>query len=127
MYASHLPYQRDWFGFKLFKNGELLTDSLSNYLVMTDDLFDDGYFPGLPVGFLDDSDPLQAVHPGDTVTLQLDCIDQTYYDFIAGARLEIVGNYPIFSGPPANLKTNLTNGAFGIFTAYQVLRASVVL
>jgi hypothetical protein len=127
MYASHLPYQRDWFGFKLIKNGMLLTDSLSNYLVMADDLFDDGYFPGLPVGFLNDNDPNQSVYPGDTVTLQLDCIDQTYYDFIAGARLEIVGNYPIFSGPPANLKTNLTNGAFGIFTAYQVLRSSVVL
>ncbi len=127
MYANHPPGQSDWFGFRLIKNGELLTDSLSKYRVMTDDLFDDGYFPGLPVGFMSDDDPRQALHPGDTVTLELNCIEQTYFDFISGAQLEIAGNYPLFSGPPANIPSNISNGAFGIFTAYQVLRTSVVL
>lgn len=127
MYTSHPPDQRDWFGFKLLKNGDLLTDSLSKYFVMADDLFDDGYFPGLPVGFLNDADPRQAVHQGDTVTFELDCIDQFYYEYISSALLEIVGNNPLFSGPPSNVKSNVDNGAFGYFIAYSVQRTSIVM
>ena len=127
MYANHPPEQKDWFGFKFLKNGDLLTDSLTKYRVMADDLFDDGYFPGLPVGFLDDSNPRQALHPGDTLTLELNCIEQTYFDFISGAQLEIAPSYPLFSGPPANVASNIDNGAFGTFTAYEVLRTSVIV
>ncbi|MCP4312707.1 MAG: DUF4249 domain-containing protein [Bacteroidetes bacterium] len=127
MYANHPPEQRDWFGFKFRKNGKILTDSLSQYRVMTDDLFDDGYFPGFPVGFLNDENPRQALHPGDTVTLELNSIEQGYFDYITGAQLELGINYPLFSGPPANPHTNIDNGAFGIFTAYSILRVSTVL
>ncbi len=127
MYAIHLPEQRDWFGFKLWKNGFLLTDTLAKYSVMSDDLFDDGYFPGFPAGFLSDEDPRQAVHPGDTVTLELNCIEQEYYNFVIDAQLEIMGNNPLFSGPSANVSTNIDNGALGIFAAYSIQRASSIL
>lgn len=127
MYASHPPHQRDWFGFKLIKNSDMLTDSLMKYSVLSDDLFDSGYFPGLPVGFLSDDDPRQAVHPGDTVTFELNCIEEVYYNFVTEAQLEIVGNYPLFSGPPANVVSNLTNGAQGIFAAYSIQRVSVIM
>ena len=127
MYANHPPEQSDWFGFKFLKNGDMLTDSLTKYRVFADDLFDDGYFPGLPVGFFSDSDPRQALHPGDTLTLELNCIEQAYFDFISSAQLEIAPSYPLFSGPPANVSSNIDNGAFGTFTAYNVLRASLII
>jgi len=127
MYASHPVDQRDWFGFKLMKNSDLLTDSLVKYSVLSDDIFDSGYFPGLPVGFFNDDDPREALHPGDTITFELNCIDEAYYNFVTDAQLEIAGNYPLFSGPPANIPSNIDNGAEGIFTAYSIQRLSLIL
>ena len=126
MYASHPPEQRDWFGFKLIKNNVLLTRTLSEYGTLSDDIFDSGYFPGLPVGYLSDDNPEEAVHPGDTVTFELNCIDEAYYNFVSGAQLEIIGYNPLFSGPSANVTSNLSNGAFGIFAAYSIQRSSVI-
>lgn len=127
MWASHPVEQRDWFGFRIWKNGVLLTDSLSTYTVLADDLFNSGYLPGFPVGFLSDDDPRQRVNPGDTVIFELESIDQAYYDFINDAQLEIIGNIPLFSGPPANIRSNLNNGGMGIFAAYSILRAATIL
>jgi hypothetical protein len=43
------------------------------------------------------------------------------------AQSEIFGNNPLFSGPPANVSTNLENGAVGIFTAYSIERVSKII
>ena len=127
MYANHPPEQRDWFGFKLYKNSDLLTDTLYKYSVLSDELFGDGYFPGLPVGFLSDDDPREALHPGDTVTFELNCIEEAYFNFVSEAQLEIAGNFPLFSGPPSNVISNIDNGAMGSFTAYSIQRYSVIM
>jgi len=127
MWASHPVEQKDRFGFRIWKNGILLTDSLSSYTVLADDLFESGYLPGFPVGFLSDDAPNEKVYPGDIITFELESIDQAYYDFITDAQLEIVGNIPLFSGPSANVRSNISNGGMGIFTAYSILRASTVL
>ncbi len=127
MYANHPPDQPDWFGFKIRNNGRLLTDTLIKYNVFSDELFDDGYLPGLPVGFLSDDDPLQAAHPGDTITFELNCIELFYYEFITAAHQEIIGNNPLFSGPPANIKSNISNGARGAFAAFSVQRTSTIV
>jgi hypothetical protein len=124
--GSHPRDQKDWFSFMFIKNGDLLTDTLMKYTVLADDLFDDGWFVGLPVGFLNDDDPRQAVHPGDTVTLEMNSIEQVFYDFITEAQMEMMGNIPLFSGPPANVPTNISDGGMGIFAAYAVERASAV-
>ena len=127
MYAHHPPELRDWFGFKLVKNNDILTDSLYKYSVLSDEIFDSGYFPGLPVGFLSDDDPRQAVHPGDTITFELNCIEESYYNFVIEAQLEIAGYYPLFSGPSSNVISNIDNGAMGIFAAYSIQRLSIVM
>jgi hypothetical protein len=126
MYAFHPQDQWDYFGFRLFKNGVLLDSTLQNYSVLSDEIFDDGYFPGIPVGFLSDDEPGQAVHTGDTITLELHSIEESYFNFVSGAQLEIVGYNPLFTGPSANIASNLSNGANGIFAAYSILRSSVI-
>ncbi len=126
MYAND-PTSRDWYNFKLLKNQELLTSRISDYFVQTDDFFNGTYISGLPVGFVTDNDPEDAALPGDTITFELNGIEQNYYNFIVDAQLEIAGNNPLFSGPSANVRSNITNGAKGIFAAYSIGRASVVL
>jgi hypothetical protein len=127
MYLYHPEEVRDWFGFKLIKNSDILTDSLYKYSVLSDEIFDSGYFPGLPVGFLSDDDPREAVYSGDTITFELNCIEQAYYNFISEAQLELAGNFPLFSGPPSNIVSNIDNGALGTFTAYSIQRYAVIV
>jgi hypothetical protein len=126
MYASHPLEQRDWFGFKIIKNGVLLTTTLNDYYVLSDDLNDSGYFPGEFVGYLSDDETEQLTYPGDTITLEFNCIDEAYFNFVSGAQWEIYGYDPLFSGPPANIASNLSNGAFGIFAAKSIQRSSVI-
>jgi len=121
------PPERNWYNFKIWKNGELLTSRLSDYFIQTDDFYNGTYIYGLPVGFLADDDPEEMALPGDTVTLELNVIDQAYYQFISEAQLEIAGNNPLFSGPSANISSNLDGDAKGIFAAYSIQRVSRII
>ncbi len=126
MYANDPP-TRDWYNFKLWKNQNLLTAKLSDYFVQTDDFFNGTYVYGLPVGFLADDNPEEAVHPGDTITFELNSIAQSYYHFIVDAQLEIAGNNPLFSGPPANIRSNIGGGGQGVFAAYYIDTVSAII
>ncbi|MEN8226830.1 MAG: DUF4249 domain-containing protein [Bacteroidota bacterium] len=126
MYAYDPP-SRDWYNFKFWRNQDLLTKRLSDYLIQSDDFFNGTYIYGLPVGLLADDDPEEAVLPGDTITFELNSIEQMYYNFIIDAQLEIEGNNPLFSGPAANVRSNIDHDARGVFTAYSVDRVSLIV
>jgi len=126
MYA-HDPPTREWYNFKMWRNGTLLTDTLSKYTVQPDDLYNGTYINGLPVGFLWNDDPDEGLQLGDTITFELNSVDEAYYNFVQDAQLEIMGNNPLFSGPSANIRSNIDNGGKGIFTAYSVRRVSAIL
>ena len=79
------------------------------------------------MAFLSDDNPREAVSPGDTIRFEMNCIDQAYYNFVTEAQLEIAGYYPLFSGPPSNVKSNIEGGALGIFTAYSIQEYELVL
>jgi len=127
MYALDPP-GRNWYNLKFWKNRDLLTDTLIKYSVQSDDFYDEMYlFFGIPIGFYDDDNEREALLPGDTVTLELHGIEQAYYNFVIDAQLEIFGSNPLFSGPPANLRSNISNGAIGSFGVYSVARSSMIV
>jgi hypothetical protein len=122
------PPTRDWYGLKIWKNSDLLTDTLIKYTIMPDDFYNGKYlYYGFPIAYLSDSVAREMVYPGDTVTLELNSIEQAYYDFVTDAQLEIWGNNPLFSGPPANVRSNIDNEGKGIFAAYSIKRASAIV
>ncbi|HPM92458.1 MAG TPA: hypothetical protein PKZ74_06565, partial [Bacteroidales bacterium] len=53
-------------------------------------------------------------------------ITEEFYDFVMTLQSETGFQTPLFSGPPANVKSNLSNGAVGFFTAYSVAYSSKV-
>jgi hypothetical protein len=126
MYAQDPP-ERNWYCFKIWKNQQLLTDTLSKFSIQSDELFNGSYIYGVPVGFLWDGDPNEAAQPGDTITLELDDIDRSYFNFIADAQLEIAGNNPLFSGPPANVRSNIEPDAQGVFASFSVHRVFAII
>ncbi len=120
------PSGVQYYNYKLQRNGVLINRNLSDFTIQPDDFFNNNYISGVPVGFLNNDNPVEFIQPGDTVTLEINSITREYYDFIFEAQSELFGNNPLFSGPPANVSSNLTNGAVGIFTAYSVERVSTI-
>ncbi|MCF8390451.1 MAG: DUF4249 domain-containing protein [Bacteroidales bacterium] len=114
---------RNFYSFKVWLNGELQTDTLSEYVVQNDDFFNGSYTNGITSQFLDDSKSAEKAFPGDTVIFEINGITEEYYNFINEARTETFMRAPLFSGPPANITTNISNGALGFFTAYSIDRA----
>jgi hypothetical protein len=117
------PPSADYYRFLISRNKELITDTLREWFVTDDKFFNGSYIRGASIGFLDQASPLEELQPGDTVTAEINSIGMGYATFIQEAQSELFGSNPLFSGPPANVKGNLINGAFGFFAAYSLTRA----
>ena len=121
------PPTVDFYRFLVSVNDKMLTDSLNEWTITDDKFFNGNYTSGLPVGYLDQGNPYQALAEGDTVEVETNNIEKAYFDFIATAQLELFGSNPLFSGPPANITGNISNGGFGFFSAYSVTRSKVIV
>jgi hypothetical protein len=120
------PPVKDFYAFKVLKNRILVTDTLHE-LVVEDDLFFNGnYIYGAPCQFLDQNEQDEVIQPGDTIVFEINGITEEYYKFILEAQSETFYQTPMFSGPPANISSNISNGAIGFFTAYSINRCSIV-
>lgn len=120
------PPSRDWYSFKLHKNGVLITDTLYELLVENDEFFNGNYTHGITAQFLINDKPEEVVEVGDTITFEINGITEEYYNYIIEVQSQIYTQSPLFSGPPANIRTNLDNDAIGFFTAYSVNYASTI-
>jgi len=116
----------DWYSFKVRKNGVLLTDTLYELIVQNDDFFNGSYTYGIPSQFLSIDKPDEIVIVGDTITFEINGITEEYYNYVIEAQSQIYEQTPLFSGPPANIRTNIDNGAIGFFEAYSVNYSSTI-
>ena len=126
LYAQDIGAGRDYYLIKIKKNSELITDSLYEYSIANNSGFEGKYYDGISVYFLNETKPDELVKPGDTITLELNGITEDYFNFITGIITEYQPKNPIFSGPSANVVTNLTsstsNNVSGFFAAYSIKR-----
>jgi hypothetical protein len=120
------PPSKDFYMFNIYKNGKLLTDTINDRAVTNDDFFNGNYTNGIGVGYLDQSNENEVLHAGDVVTFQGCSISEDYYNFVITLQSETGFQTPLFSGPPANVKGNINNGAVGFFEAYGVSYSSKV-
>jgi hypothetical protein len=125
VYAWDSP-EKDWYAFKAHKNGVLLTDTLYELIVQNDDFFNGNYTNGITSQFLADDKPDELVMEGDTITFEINGITEGYYNYIVEAQSQVFPQTPLFSGPPANIRTNLDNDAIGYFVAYSVQYSSAI-
>jgi hypothetical protein len=118
------PMTTDFYIFDVLKNNVLLTDTLSEKFVVNDLLYNGQYTNGVTVAFLDNRHEDQKIRPGDTITVRMSSITEDYANFIWQAQTESGYSNPLFSGPPANIKGNISNGGIGFFAAYTVAESS---
>ncbi|MBK7628325.1 MAG: DUF4249 domain-containing protein [Bacteroidales bacterium] len=119
------PPTTDFYRFLVSKNGTLVSDTLDEWVV-TDDRFFNGYYVnGATVAYLDQGTKEERLTSGDIVVVEMNNLSEEYASFIWDSQSEIRGSYPLFSGPPANVKGNISNNAIGFFSAHAVRRALV--
>ena len=117
------PPTTDFYMFNGMRNGVMITDSVSRVNISDDRLFNGNYTAGAVVLLLSEDE----IQPGDTFTLILSNITKEYSDYMLGLQLEIQPHDPMFSGPPANVSTNINNDAVGYFAAFPSAFTSTIV
>lgn len=119
---------RNYYLTKAYRNDTLVSDSIKEVGFTSNAGFEGQYYEGFGVYSLVNNDPTDIVLKDDTVTLELNSITEEYYQFVIGFIQEYNPKNPIFSGPSANVPTNVfpKDKAVGFFAAYSVARKSTV-
>ncbi len=112
-YGQDLPGS-DYYLFNSSVNGKIVTDSILQKVVREDAFFDGRYVSGAVVQILNEN----VMKPGDYYTLLASNITKEYYEYLTALQEEVEDKNPLFSGPPANVQGNISNGALGFFTAF---------
>jgi hypothetical protein len=129
LYGLEIGGGRNFYLMKAYKNGVLLTDSTYECNSFADNTgFEGKYYNGFSVYYLNYSKPDERLVSGDIVTLEMEGITEEYKNFLLGFITEYQPKIPLFSGPSANIPTNIqpSEKAVGFFTAYSCMRKSKV-
>lgn len=106
---QEIPGEGDAYYLIDYKKGSVDGDSLFNGVFANDDFFDGEYIDDIRVS---EEERLYAV--GDTVVIELLSIGKESASFIADIESEVFRGGP-FDPPPANVRSNISNGALGYF------------
>ena len=120
------PPSVDFYRFMILKNRLMLTDTLDEWFITDDKFFNGSYTNGATVAYLQQNSAQEGLQQGDTVTVEVNSIGKDYFNFLTEAQAELRGSNPLFSGPPANVKGNINNGAIGFFSAYSATRSYAI-
>jgi len=125
LYANDPAATRDYYMFRTWKNGRLLTDTINEISLLDDEYFNGVNSNGMPIQYLSAGKEDEITRLGDKIMLETMNITKEYYDFVTELISESQGSDP-FGGQPANVSTNLSNGAIGFFATYSVTRIFAV-
>ncbi len=121
LYALEPPTE-DFYMFNGYVNGKIITDSVSRKNISDDRLFNGNYTSGATVMVVRDNE----IEEGDIFTLELSNITKSYAEYMSQLQTELQPNDPLFSGPPANVSSNITNDAVGYFACYPSKFSSTI-
>lgn len=116
VFAQEPASEVNYYMFHYYRNDTLMTDSIWKVAISDDKYINGSYINGLAAVYINNDNPWETLRLGDKVTLRMSGITKEYYDFIA--QVQISGfNIPFFTGPPANIQGNISNGGIGFFSA----------
>ena len=95
----------------------------SNIFVLNDD-FSDGRLINTFLAYFDKSDD-QKIKIGDSITVQMQCIDPSVYKFFSSLSQSSSGDNNTVA--PGNAVSNITGGALGYFSAYTRDEKTVIV
>ncbi|MBK9390034.1 MAG: DUF4249 domain-containing protein [Bacteroidetes bacterium] len=117
----------DFYRFDIYRNSHLVTHKLEKWLVTDDKFFNGDYVNGGTISYLEQSSDNEKLVRGDMLIVEMSSISREFYNYIQDAQAELRGSNPLFSGPGANVRGNISNGAIGFFAAYPVSRVMIIV
>lgn len=127
LYATDPIGIKNFYMFNVYRNGELLSDSLNKVSFTDDKLFDGNFTNGIGIMYFNNNREDLRFEIGDTVTLQMAGINEIQYTYFNEVIQATSFQNPLFGGPPANVKGNISGGAFGFFGAFSTTYSTVIL
>ena len=126
VFAKDPGNESNYYMFHYYRNDILMTDSIWKIAYSDDKYFNGNYINGVTAVYINNENKWENFKPGDKVTLQMSGITKEYLDYLS--QVQIAGyNIPFFTGPPANVVGNISDGAIGFFAAYSNSWASTVV
>jgi len=118
--TQETPGESNFYEWQVYLNSYLVNDSLFE-TTYTDDQFVDGsYISNIQIYSFSDFEI------GDTLMVEQYSLTREAYEFYAASTLETKERGGLFDGPPANIPSNISNGALGFFMASSVSRDQVI-
>lgn len=127
LYARDPGDVENYYMFRVFRNDSLVSDAFSEVSLGDDSFFDGNYANGSWVYALDAEKEEENLTVNDKVKLEMYNIDKPFFKFLSALQEETSPRNPLFSGAPANVPGNISNGALGIFAACAISRAEVTV
>jgi hypothetical protein len=126
LWAQEPGNEVNYYLFNFFRNGVLMSDTITKKVVSDDKFYNGSYMTGVDVFYINNEHPWETIRSGDTIMLQMSGITKEYFDFIN--EVQISGfSIPFISGPPANVEGNVSNGGIGFFAAYSNSFATTIV
>ena len=116
---------KDYYAFACRINDIMVSDTISEIIVQKDIYFNGEQTKGVDVGEFNQRKTDEILEDMDKITLETYAIDKDYYDFVSQLQ-EMEEGQSMFSGPPGNIKTNISNGAIGFFSVYSITRTTLI-
>ncbi|MDR0748632.1 MAG: DUF4249 domain-containing protein [Tannerellaceae bacterium] len=125
--------EENYLSFHLYRNFEIVNDSLQGFFIIDDRYMDKKEIVDVSCFYLNQEEEQSILREGDIITVRIDGITKEYAAFIKDAQSELWGSDPIFSGPPANVQTNIISKSpsesilvSGFFTAFSGSKKTTV-
>jgi len=129
LYAQDIADREDYYMWAVSKNDSIVSDQYSELISTSDEFFDGNYAHRKWVQFIkeedEEGDVKITIKEGDWIKLFMCGITKEFHEYLEAVDEETGFKNPMFSGPPANVPTNISNGALGYFTAYSVVCDSI--
>lgn len=123
LWTVETPGIGDHYRWRTLVNGVSSSDTLSQANFTDDLLYDGAVINGFTVEWFDEDD----LSSGDTIILEQHGITGAAYDVIIAVLTETDWRGGLFDAPPANVPSNISNGALGYFGAASVSEKSLIV
>lgn len=110
LYAREPSTPGDYYMWSVYKNYQLVTNTITELIFKNDELINGKYISGIIVQTVKGS-------MGTLVTLKMSSITKEYFNYNIALLKEAIYNEGPFEAAPANIKGNISNGALGFFSA----------
>lgn len=102
----------DYYAWQIYVNGVLDNDTITEQIST-----DDGFFPDGTYFNMFELTRMRDLNPGDTIMVAQHAISKETYEAYFAILLQTAFRGGIFDTPPADVPTNLSEGAVGLFAA----------